>query len=315
MKSETGMVGNITDPRVADVVGQVFGAASHDVRKSADASIAAETRGERGTREDSYTDRLIDRMRSAIRARLEELSANLSNSGVTVDVRFTPTNLPVGDEFTYGADIGIRVRIQTQDFLTVKGVLVQCKRMYGPKTVPTFAEIRERGEDQARKMLRVTPASFFMLYNFGDQQDLLAVAGIPTGMVCPGESGGPVPNPVRSQPGRCVVWGGSSGTIWDMGIAVTPASRILALSASAAKRGVPMPIEADQILRGALPLGCFVTDLLASCFVGDVRAEVVRLVTPPAERDAAPASVGLPRDDFAGFAVRQYMDVTIAAAG
>jgi len=52
-------------------------------------------------------------------------------------------------------------------------------------------------------------------------------------------------------------------------------------------------------------------DLFASCFVGDPRESVVRIVTPPAIRDRAVPTLGLPDDEFEDFAVRNVLNITI----
>lgn len=74
-------------------------------------------------------------------------------------------------------------------------------------------------------------------------------------------------------------------------------------------------VEAGQLhtaLKGAIPLGVFMVDLVAACVVGDPREEVVRLATPPKLREAAVGTSGLPAaDPYEGFAVRRYLTVTV----
>ncbi len=105
----------------------------------------------------------------------------------------------------------------------------------------------------------------------------------------------------------------SEGSIWDLGVAVLPAARVLALSAGCGRKRLPFPIHATRILPGCLPLGVFMVDFFASCFVGDVREEVVRLVTPPYLREEQLPITGLHRPEFEGFAVRHYLKVEISA--
>jgi hypothetical protein len=100
--------------------------------------------------------------------------------------------------------------------------------------------------------------------------------------------------------------------MWDMGIAVLPAARVLSISAAAAISGNQMPIDAQRILRGCIPFGVFVVDFIAACFVGDMREEVVRLVTPSRLRDELFPRTGLVGStEFEGFAVRHIIDVEI----
>ena len=308
------MIGIFNNPVVAVEVGGLFGHAAEDIRDRANTSAQAESQGERATREDSYTDEFIFQVRGTISRRLDEVARRLSNTGERVEINFYPTNLPVSDETQYGADIGIRLTLRTPDITLVKGILVQCKRMYGPPTSPSYPELRGRGEKQAKDMLRITPASFYMLFNFGNQADLLNYASIPAGLVCPIDGGITIPiNKSTNIGSSCPVWSNSAGSIWDMGIAMLPATRILALSASASARKTNIPVDVTTILRGCLPLGVFVTDLLGACFVGDVREEVIRIVTPRVLRDQSFAVTGLTDTSFNGFGVRHYIDIVISS--
>lgn len=306
------MLGMINDPRAAMEIGTLFGGAANDLRDRCSESHAAEERGERGTREDSLTDELVHIMRVAISRRLDELGTRLRQTGVDASIEFGPTNMPVTEETQYGADIGIRTIIRSRDVVVVKGLLVQCKRMYRRKC-PAYPELSGRGEQQAKDMLRITPASFFMLFNSGSQEDLLDMTSMPIGTLCPMDEGQIPPEKRRSIGRSCSYWGRSAGGLWDLGVAVLPAARVLALSAGSASKGRSFPNTADRVLPGCLPLGVFMVDLFASCFVGDVREEVVRLVTPPALRDEPLPVTGVVRPDFAGFAVRHYLKMEITA--
>jgi hypothetical protein len=304
------MIGIINDPRVAVEIGTLFGGASGELRDNASDSLTHEEEGQRATREETYTDEIVRQMRGAIDSRLREISGRLSNLGTDVKIEFHPTQLPVEEERKYGADIGIRVTIRTSETISVKGILIQCKRMYGPKDSPSYPELRGRGERQANDMLRITPASFFMLFNFGSQEELLNYTSIPIGMMCPLDENAPISPEKRSAIGsNCPIWAKSAGSIWDLGIAMLPATRVLFLSAGSVIKNTVLPIQARKILRGALPLGVFMVDLFASCFVGDPRQEIVRLVTPPKLRNEYFPVTGLHRTDFRWFAVRHYIDV------
>ncbi len=104
------MIGMFGDPQLAVGVGGVFGGAAGDLRGRADRSVEAEEQGERATREDSYTDELVDQMRGSISHKLGELSERLSNSGGRVEVEFRGTNLPVSEETRYGGWFILRKR-------------------------------------------------------------------------------------------------------------------------------------------------------------------------------------------------------------
>jgi len=304
----------LNDPRLADTVGTVFGGAADSIRDFANASHAAEVLGERAAREDSYTDMLVGALRGGIAQSLEQAREELAAQGVNVSVEFSPVNLPVGEEHKYGADIGLRLTIKSPTATIAKGVLIQCKRMYGSPALGTadYPELRGRGEQQARDMLRVTPASFYLLYNCGSQSELIRMAMVPTGMLCPVKSfNGIPPAEAVELAAICPVWQQAAGTIWDLGVAALPASRVLAWSFAAKQRGLRMKTDAKTVLPGCLPLGVFIVDLFASCFVGDPRESVVRIVTPPAMRRPVEPEEGLESDEFDGFAVRYVMDVSI----
>lgn len=207
--------------------------------------------GDKRTREDSFTDQLLDRMDGAIRERLEAIGRTLSNTGVSVSVAFESSNLTATEEHKYGADIGVRVTVRSPGFTSVKAVLIQCKRMYGPAGTPTFPELRGRGEEQAKKMLRITPASFFMLYSFGSQPSLIDLAGVPVGMMCPINDSLIPPTTAQALGSGCPFWHHSDGSIWDMGISLISASRVLAYSAAATGAGAPFPVDAAT---GATPV-------------------------------------------------------------
>jgi hypothetical protein len=225
------------------------------------------------------------------------------NTGFRLQVDLVATNMPVGEETKYGADLGLRLSVKSYNATIVKGVLVQAKRMRSHNGQLLYPELKGQGERQARDMLRVTPAAVFFCYNFGDQRDLLQHV----------LSASRWPVLLRDLVlfANGDEWDTDLNDLWDMGIAVVPANYILALSASAQARNVTMPTDAPTILGGSVPLGFFVTDLLGSCFVGDPRESVVRLCTAPALRDKLFPDVGLESDPFRGFAVRHMLDVRL----
>lgn len=293
------MIGDVLDPRIAVAIGESFGSASDAVRQRAGRSLQREEQGQRATYEPVHTEDLIDAMGSAIRDRVRAAQEVLGNQ-VQLSVEFEPVNLPVGEEAHYGADIGVRVTITTPGFTVRKACLLQAKRMYGPVSNPRFPEIEGRGEDQAVKMLSVTPASFFLLYSFLPQTDLLTMASVPVSMLCPYNGASP-PMP----PSSCPVWAGSAGSLWDLGVAVLPAARVYGVSTACRQAQTRYPVDAAKVLAGCLPLGVFFADLFGACFVGDVRPDVVRIATPPSLRDP----IGAVRPKFEDFWVRRVMDI------
>lgn len=302
------MLGSLNDPRVATAVGNALGRASQIVREHRNASARDERLGERAREETADTADLCRDLKGAIANEVERLTSNVLGGGRRVSIEFYPTNLPVGDENRSGADIGVRVYVRTPRFSITKGALFQCKRMYGelPRR-RSYQEIAGRGEKQAEDMLKLTPASFFLLFNSGDSRELLSLAGQPLIACCPAMCER-LPKDLP-WPCDCLFQGNNSA--FDMGIAVLPASRVYAASREAHEHGGKISTRIEDILPGSLPFGVFMVDLLASCFVGDVREDIVRLTTPPALRDAR--ATGLPNIDPRDFPIRHFLDIGIEA--
>jgi hypothetical protein len=245
-------------------------------------------------------------MKQSVQKRIEVITDALAQKGAKIVVEFEARNLPVSDESKTGADIGLQIRIRTPAYTAIKGILVQAKRMDATRHYP---ELPGRGESQAKKMLRITPASFFMLYNFGAQADLLKMVQLPAGLICPVDGAIPL-GKNAGIPANCPFWADSEDGIWDLGIAIVPASRILALSAGSLQGGTPFPHDASTIMGCALPLGVFLVDLVASCFVGDVRKKVVRITTSPRKRAQLYQYTGL-APEWDDFTIRHYIDISI----
>ncbi len=294
------------------MIGNVFGRASEDMRDFGQRSDDRVQEGELAVGETSMTDRLVDALASSLKKSLDEITNDLVSAGADVALSFEAVK-PSG-EVIHGADIGIRVSIETPGFVTTKAILVQCKRMFDASgKAPKYSEIRDRGEKQAEKMLRITPASFFMLYSSLPQEQMLSLAGAPLSLTCPVDGSSLMIRHSGSLE-QCALWK-HTGPLWDMGIAMLPATRVLALSAGAVLQESLMPVDAVTILPGAWPLGAFIVDLLGSCMVGDPRSEVVRIATPTRRWAREVATVGVQTsEDFDGFAVRHIIDLHIQSA-
>lgn len=286
------MIGNVINREVADSIGAVWGDAASAVRQDVNSAFENEwKRGERSRREESYTDRLVGIIRNSVNRSLREMGEKASRRGTSMMVDFDPMQPPVVEEESYGLDIGLRLVLRTPEARMVKGLLVQCKRMYGSGETGTFDEIRGRGETQALKMLEVTPASVFFLFNGGTREQLLEMAFTKKSFLWR------------------YVFGDAS--MWDLGVAVLPASRVLALSTAAKNLGRPVPVDAPTILRGCMPLGLFIVEFFGSCFVGDPRTAVVRLSTAPKFRKKMFRQVGGTTTDFDAFAVKHFINIEV----
>lgn len=302
------MFGPFGDPRVAITVGQVFGAASEKVRERRDRSMEREQQGNRARREDSDTDELIDDFETCVLTEVERLTSSIRETGIEMDVEFYPTNLPVGEENRYGADFGVRFHLEGSGFNITKAVLFQNKRTFGAPESQSFDQLRGDGEAQAEKMLKMTPASFFLLFN-----------GLPIRTVGewikPPAVWWPYYEEFASFP---YPWPGlwrwaelnePNFGIWNTGIMVLPASRVFAESRVTKQQGGTLPTAARHWLRAALPFGVFMADMLGSCFVGDVRDDLITLVTPPNLRDLT--STGVPDLEPTMVPVRRLMNIAI----
>lgn len=257
--------------------------------------------------EESDTDDLIDDFETAISAGVDSVRGRFVPDGVSMDVEFFPTNV-ASEERQHGADFGVRLHIEGPNYNISKAVLFQCKRMYGPEEAPTFDELRGRGEEQARKMLSVTPASFFLLFNGVPATTVARWIKPPAGLY-------PFYREFRSFriPWRAF-WRYIDARIptlalWNTGIMVLPASRVYAESRVCQKNGSLIPLEAEHWIAGSLPLGVFMADALGSCFVGDVRENVLRIVTPPKLRNQT--LDGVAEFESSMLPIKRLMNVTV----
>jgi len=64
-----------------------------------------------------------------------------------------------------GADLGVILDVNFHKHIFQKAILVQSKRVFNKGKRWEYTELRRRGKKQANDMLRITPASFFFLYN------------------------------------------------------------------------------------------------------------------------------------------------------
>lgn len=274
------MIGTIGDPRLVIAVGDACGAASRRVRERMEQALKKEKDGQAACREEVFTEEIVDVIDDMGRALAEEigsLSMNFANEkppkGIALE--FSSEKAPQGEENDFGLDLGLRIVINTPGYVMNKAILVQCKRMYGgAASGGCFPKLHDDGEKQAVDMLKVSPASFFFLFNAGDPRDLLKMMG-------PGLTYPLWPLWDWADPG--LVWGTQ---YFDPGVAVLPATRVLAMSKAAKESGVGFPTNASDLLPGSVPLGHFIASLFAPCFVGDVRTPVLQLATAPRLRDS-----------------------------
>lgn len=300
------MFGPFTDPRVALGVGGLFGDASARVEARRQRSMQrSEQQGTSDRREESDTDDLIDEFESAVMGGIEDIRARELSNGVIMSVEFHATNV-AGEEPQNGADFGVRLHIEGPNFNISKGILFQCKRMYGPGSAPTFRELRGRGEEQAERMLGLTPASFFLLFNGVPTETAGRWMKPPAALYPLYREFGPFLPPWPDWPYLPIR---DRFSLWNTGVMVLPATRVYAESRVCRENGDVLLIESPHWIAGSLPIGVFMADMLGSCFVGDTREAVLRIVTPPTLRDLAiegPADASM-------LPIKRLMDINVRA--
>jgi len=255
-------------------IGDACGAAARDVRERMDRSKRRVDQGQAATREDTYTDDLADAMDEigeAIRQRIQTAEHGLAAAGSNVHVEFSTEKAPQGEEDSFGLDLGVRLIIETPGYSSEKAILVQCKKMYGSGSSGTFTKLAADGEKQANDILKVSPASFFFLFNAGAPDDLLDMMRSMPLVFPPWEPF--YPHPIYRHE-----------AYFDPGVTVLPAVRVRAMSKASKEAGVKLPIGARDVLAGSVPLGHFIATLFSPCFVGDVRKPIVQLAAPPTAR-------------------------------
>lgn len=304
------MFGPFEDQRVQERVGQIFGSASERIRDARSRSLDREATGQRARREDADTEQLILDFETAVLAATDELESAARDRGVEIEIKFYSTNFLPGEENRSGADIGVRLHIEAPGFNVTKAVLFQNKRIYGRGGSLAFNRLRGDGELQARKMLNATPASFFLLFNGMPISTAGQMIKLPESLW---------PHHVRISPEPEDVPGGAFWELveadpthfgnWNTGILVLPASRLFAESRMLENQGRPLPIGARHWIRASIPLGIFMADFFGSCFVGDVRDSIIRMVTPPVLRDLA--SSGLPDDEPEMLPARRILNISV----
>lgn len=305
------MFGPFSDPRIATGIGGIFGEASERVRQRRHRSTKREDLGSPARIETSDSDDLIDDFQAAVSGAVESLGREVLEPGTRLEVEFHAEDLRGPQENQWGPDFGVRLHIAAPGFSVTKGVLLQCKRTYRQTSAPAFDELRGRGEEQAEKMLSLTPASFFLLFNG------LVGPDLPQWFTQPVQW-----NPFTSKfsitgMSWLEFWsqafkGDDPFQMWNTGVAVLPASRVFAESRYQKTHNGLLPTDAKHWLPASLPFGVFMADLVGSCFVGDVREQVVRLVTPPKLRDFA--NTGIPDFDPTRFPIRRLMDVRVTSS-
>jgi hypothetical protein len=273
------MLVDAIDPRIAAAVGGAFGSAASAVGEKMERSAAREERGERAYREDTITEEFLDQFGDALTEAFAGIRDPLAAIGAGVGITYEAVNLPVADETVVGADIGIRVRIRTSRSNITKALLVQCKRAHLKGLGYVYDALYDDGPKQARDMLRITPASFFFLFNHVTP----ATTRYVNGHLTPLSAG-------------WLIYTAIAGldALADPSVTVMPAAQVEAVS----RTGARLPRQAHEVLPGTAPLGYFMSAMFTTCFVGDPRPAVVRVATPPAQRDAV---APLPDDDDGHF--------------
>jgi hypothetical protein len=121
----------------------------------------SESRGDNVADEDYLTGKIIEIINNSDQEELRKEIRELLGLYVNIYAR---KNEGI-NENKIGADLGIILNVTGDNIEIKKAILVQAKKAKKNNNYISYPELKKRGKDQAQKMLRITPASFFFLYN------------------------------------------------------------------------------------------------------------------------------------------------------
>ena len=195
--------------------------------------------------------------------RLFRLMSALEHNGLHIEVEGRVMNIP--EEAEFGADLGVVLQLQTDELTVEKATLLQAKRLSLSGDNAGYNDLlTPHARRQARRMLRVTPASFFILYN--------PFAGRP---VKDREFAEEFPHRTRVNFLHPDV---------RVGIMVLPVMTQIGL-------GVPSSVE--RVTPYTLPFTNFFVDDFLQCKVGDGRRRTIQIASGRNERFPVRRSVTL----------------------
>jgi hypothetical protein len=123
----------------------------------------SESRGDNVADEDYLTGKIIEIINNSDQEELRKEIRELLGLYVNIYAR---KNEGI-NENKIGADLGIILNVTGDNIEIEKAILVQAKKAKKNNNYISYPELKlkKRGKDQAQKMLCITPASFFFLYN------------------------------------------------------------------------------------------------------------------------------------------------------
>lgn len=152
----------------------------------------------------------------------------------------------VKEENQIGADLGIVLSISGDNIEVNKAILVQAKKAKWNGDYISYLELRKRGREQAVKMLKITPASFFLWKKIASKYGIFPFFPFfPYGFFSPR-----------------IVCG------WYAGIIVLPATEIKAIKKLTA-------VNLESFLPGCISFADFMVDYFLTCYVGDSRISIL----------------------------------------
>lgn len=265
------MFGPFGDIRVGAAVGSTFGRAAERVRTQLHGSIIGALPTQ--VPDPPGKSELLQRLREAVTA---EAGDGRTAGGPACRIAFEPS---AGNHEEFAADIGVRLEFLTEDFESATGLLACCHGMGGSEHEPTFETLCRDGEAQAKRMLDITPSSVFLLFH-------RIHAGTVGQWIGPPACFYPIEDRVvQTPPGWTDFWRYTGKatpalSLWNSGITVLPAIRLLAEARARRRTGQRLPVDARHWASATIPLGVFISDMLGACVTGDARPEVLRAVTP-----------------------------------
>lgn len=294
----------LVDPEVAYSIGYVFGIASEKIRERRERSLKRASIGMSEYREETDMNSLIDAFETSVKDVVDDVVRQSAGGKASINVEFH-ANRVASEEQINGADFGVRLHAESSSYNISKAILFQCKRVYMIDRGRSIVKLNDKdARNQAERMLNMTPASFFMIFSSEPCRKVLDWNRIPFWSWLQWDE-------LRVRPPSRFAKRGDRdflaafAAMMSTGVMILPAARVYG-EARGRGKGRKGSRSAEYWLSDAVPLGVFMASALGACFVGDVREDILRIVTPPKLR-----KVYENEDDASMFSVQRIMDIFV----
>jgi hypothetical protein len=241
--------------------------------------------------EEYITKKLVERINQyKKRRKWRNIQKEFKRNGLKVNLKARSNEK--SSESKIGADLGIVLKVDGNDFKMEKAILVQAKKAYvdGQEVVykELFKELNRDGQkvikgvEQAEKMLKITPASFFFLYNSSEILNLnnykesiikhfLKIKEVNKMIICKVKIKEGIYLAVPVEQNQIIEFGDKKTLESYIGIFVLPAIQIASIKNN--KNKILGSLE--TLLPYCVCFSDFMVDYFLSCFVGDKRKGVL----------------------------------------